>query len=324
MMKLTRRTFIAGSTLSLSTTRLWAQSGDIVQLEGPAFGARWRVSLPHGIDANVVAQRVSNIIESVDIQMSPFKPTSEISAFNRNKSTRFHPVPDDILTTVKEAKRIAQITQGAFDPTLGGVVGRFGFGPISVAPAGRFQDMSVSENGLQKSHPEQTLDLCGIAKGFALDQISAALKDLGHRDFFVELGGEVFAYGLHPKGRLWMAGIERPVAGAHGFHRTVRLDNEALATSGDLVNSYLHAGHRYSHIIDPQSQRPSNGVLASVSVFAASAMTADAFATALYAMGPLNGPEFAQSHEIAALFLVRDQAWLREVMTHDFLARLDG
>ena len=323
-MKLTRRAFIAGSTLSLSATQLWAQSGDIVQLEGPAFGARWRISLPEGIDANVVAQKVSNIIASVDAQMSPFKPTSEISAFNRSTSTQLYPVSDDILTTVKEAKRIAQITQGAFDPTLGGVVGRFGFGPIRNTPVGKFQDMSVSENGLQKSHPEQTLDLCGIAKGFALDQISIALTDLGHHNFFAELGGEVFAHGLHPTGRPWTAGIERPVAGAHGFNRTVRLDNEALATSGDVVNSYVHAGHRYSHIIDPQSLRPTNSTLASVSVFATCAMTADAFATALYAMGPMNGPEFAQSHEIAAMFVLRDQAGLMETMTHNFSTRLIG
>ena len=54
-MTLTRRAFIVGSTCSLSATRLWAQGGDLVVLEGPAFGARWRVSLPVGANADVVA-----------------------------------------------------------------------------------------------------------------------------------------------------------------------------------------------------------------------------------------------------------------------------
>lgn len=323
-MTLTRRAFIVGSTCSLSATRLWAHAGDLVVLEGPAFGARWRVSLPVGANADVVASKLTRIVRSVDEMMSPFKPTSEISIFNSNQTTRMQPVSADILTTVIEAKRIAQITLGAFDPTLGGVTGRYGFGPIDSAPAGRFQDLVVSEAGLQKSHPAQTLDLCGIAKGFALDQMSAALMQLGHRDFFVELGGEVFAYGLHPKGRAWAAGVERPIAGVRALQMAVRLDREALATSGDVVNSYLHAGHRYSHIIDPQSQRPTQSALASVSVFAPDAATADALATALYALGSQTGPEVAHNHQIPAVFLVRDHVELREIVTADFAKRRIG
>lgn len=323
-MTLTRRAFIVGSTCSLWATKVWAQAGDLVMLEGPAFGARWRAILPVSANADVVASKLTRIIMSVDAMMSPFKPTSEISVFNSNQTTGLQPVSADILTTVIEAKRIAQITDGAFDPTLGGVTGRYGFGPIDSAPAGRFQDIVVSKTGLQKSHPAQTLDLCGIAKGFALDKMSAALVRLGHRDFFIELGGEVFAYGLHPEGRAWTAGIERPIAEARGLQMAVRLDREALATSGDVVNSYLHAGHRYNHIIDPQSQRPTQSTLASVSVFASDAVTADALATALYAMGTQDGPEFAHDHQIPAVFLVRDKAALREVMTADFAKRRIG
>lgn len=323
-MILTRRAFVAGSTLSLFATGLQAQTGDIVKIEGPAFGAQWRVSLPLGVNTDMVVAKVLGIINAVDMMMSPFLPTSEISLFNQNQSTQPQPISADILTTVNEAKRIAHLTQGTFDPTLGGVVGRFGFGPIISAPAGAFHDLVVTRTGLKKSHPKQTLDLCGIAKGFALDQIATALLHLGHEDYFVELGGEVFARGHHPNGRPWSAGIERPLAGLRTLQRTVTLTNEALATSGDLVNSYPHADRSYSHIIDPKTQRPTNSILASVSVFAPQAITADAMATALYAMGSKDGFVFAQHNEIPALFLVRNENGLQEMMTHDFSARLIG
>lgn len=323
-MTLTRRNFIAGSTLSLSSTKLWSQTGDIVQIEGPAFGARWRAILPLGIDADLIASKVGSIIKSVDSTMSPFNPTSEISVFNSNQTTRLQRVSAGILTTVNEAKRTAQFTQGAFDPTLGGVVGRYGFGPINSAPVGAFKDLAVSRAGLQKSQPQQTLDLCGIAKGFALDQIATTLTDLGYNDYFVELGGEVFARGFHPDRRPWMAGIERPVAGQRTLQRTIPVNNEVLATSGDLVNSYRHANQRYSHIIDPHTQHPTNNALASVSVFAPRAITADALATALFAMGPQIGFAFAQDYEIPAMFLVRDQRGLQEMLTDNFSARESG
>jgi len=323
-MNLTRRAFVAGSTLSLVSTGLRAQSGDTIKIEGPAFGAQWRVNMPLGIDTNVVISPVTKIIKTVDITMSPFLPASEISLFNHTQTTQPQPMSAGILSTLNEAKRVAHFTQGAFDPTLGGVVGRYGFGPITSAPAGAFRDLTVTHNGLQKSHAAQTLDLCGIAKGFALDQIATALSHLGHRDYFIELGGEVLAKGQHPNGRPWVAGVERPLAGSQALQRTVRLTNEALATSGDQVNSYHHADRAYNHIIDPNTQMPTDSTLASVSVFAPLAITADALATALYALGPSRGPAFARNNKIAALFLVRSRNGLQEMMTHKFAARLIG
>ena len=105
-------------------------------------------------------------------------------------------------------------------------------------------------------------------------------------------------------------------------HCLVALRGEALATSGDLINSYVLAGHRYSHIIDPRRMAPSDSALASVSVLAPQAITADALATALFAMGPESGPAFAEQAGIVALFLSRDGTGLREVMTGRFADRI--
>jgi len=321
-MTLTRRRFLSGTGAVLATTVLPAAALDMLHIEGPAFGARWRVRVAEGADANAIIWAITAVVGDVDAAMSPFRATSEISAFNRTETTDWLPLSPATIATVSEAQRIAAQTQGAFAPTLGGLVGRFGFGPITAAPEGDFRDLTLGPDRARKAHSRQTLDLCGIAKGYALDQCAEALRTAGVGSFFIELGGEVYATGLKPNGQPWRSSIENPVPGSTAPQRVVVLNNEALATSGDFVNSYAFFGRRYSHIIDPRRMMPTRSTLASVSVFAPSAITADAQATALFAMGSERGQEFAQQTRIDALFISRHGSGLREVTTGDFTNRI--
>lgn len=321
---LTRRKFLMATGATLWATPLAAATGDILQIEGPAFGAGWRIRLADGADPGAIIAAVTGIVSLIDQRMSPYLATSEISRFNRLQSLDRVALSPDTSAVLVESQRMAALTNGAFDPTLGGIVGRYGFGPLKGQPAGKFSDTSIDSGGARKGHPHQTFDLCGIAKGYALDLIVARLKEMGHSDVFVELGGEVLATGQHPKGRPWRAGIERPLPGPSALQHQVIVGGEALATSGDRINSFAYAGHGYSHIIDPATRQPAVGTLASVSVFAPRACTADALATALFAMGAEAGAEFAQRQHLPALFLSRDEAGLREVMTGDFSTRIQG
>src|SRR5690606_26444695 len=133
----------------------------------------------------------------------------------------------------------------------------------------------------------------------------------------IELGGEVFTAGHHPSGRSWQVGIEQP-SPEGGFQKAVALEGVSLATSGNTVNGYTYGGRRYSHIIDPTTGHPAGSELASVTVAAPAAMTADGLATALFAMGPERGPAFAGHTGIEALFIMADG---REVATGRFAER---
>ncbi|WP_372841093.1 FAD:protein FMN transferase [Phaeovulum sp.] len=321
-MILTRRGFLAGTIAAAAGAARPAAAMEMLQIEGPAFGAHWRVRSPSGADPDAIIRAMTRVIEEIDAAMSPFRARSEISLFNRAETTDWLPLSPAILTTLAEARRVAELTNGAFDPTLGGLVGRYGFGPITTAPEGAYRDLALGTDCARKAHSRQTLDLCGIAKGHALDRSASALKSAGIGTFFIEMGGEVSASGLRPDGSPWRAAIERPLPGAAAAHCVVALQGEALATSGDLINSYFVAGRRYTHIIDPQRMSPTDGALASVSVFAPEAITADALATALFAMGSERGPEFAERVGIDALFLSRVGQGLRETMTRRFSARV--
>ena len=157
-----------------------------------------------------------------------------------------------------------------------------------------------------------TVDLCGIAKGYALDQMVSVLREHGEENFIVDLGGEVAALGHHPNGRSWQIAVEDPRHGHVRSAEIIALAGRAIATSGDKVNGYTLGGRRYSHIIDPTTEEPVEGAAASVSVIADNAMLADGWATALVSAG-VKGPALAQRNGLDALFFFNEEASLRRV-----------
>jgi thiamine biosynthesis lipoprotein len=321
-MALSRRELIAsgGSVLLVST--LPALGAETLVLDGPAFGSSWRLVAGGTANRDALRSAFEEIIASVDRSMSPFLTDSELSRFNRASTTDWQPLSADLCQVVNEGLRVGTLTSGAFNPTVGPLVGKFGFGPIRDGGLGVAKEIAVRKGAARKARPELSLDLCGIAKGYALDRMAAACVDQGLSDFLLEVGGEVVAKGRHPSGRFWQVAIERPVEGSTAFQRLVVLDGASLATSGDKVNSYLYRGRRYSHIIDPLTGEPVQSALASVTVVASHAVTADALATALFAMGAERGPAFAQDARLEALFVMREGKSTRELATAGFEARI--
>ena len=133
-----------------------------------------------------------------------------------------------------------------------------------------------------------------------------------------ELGGEVRTLGHHPDGRPWQIGVERPDAEAGVMQRIVAPGPLALATSGTGRQNISLGDGGVSHRIDPQFGRPGGALPASVSVLDASAMRADALATALMVMGMERGAAFAETHSIRALFVRLDKGGSHEIMTGGF------
>lgn len=288
----------------------------------PAFGSTCHVVLPHSADMTTAKAVIRSAIRLVDATMSPFRSESEISLFNDSESADWIPASSETIMVVSEALSIARRMNGAFDPTVGGIVGRYGFGPIRKHTNESYLGISVNSTALRKSSRDLTLDLCGIAKGYAVDLIAAELSCHGFVDFFIEAGGEVRSKGLHPSGRAWRAGVERPTPGDLSLHCVIGVGGMALATSGDIINSYVLGGHRYGHIINPSQGRPADTGLASVSVLARSAMEADAMATGLFALGAEVGPGCAEDLKLNALFLVRDGTGFREIVTGNFTSHV--
>lgn len=284
----------------------WPATLGASQLEalgGQAFGTTWRLAVAENAGAADVVSDIREVFALIDQQMSPWRDDSNISQFNRSKAGIFE-VPDDMAHVTKTALQVARNSDGFFDPTVGPLVSRWGFGPIEGSVQSDWNAISLRDNGLRKSAGGATLDLCGIAKGWALDRAVALVRDAGIERALFDLGGELSAVGKHPSGRDWQVAVEHPWSQAKA-PIVLRLPaGKSVATSGIRGQNYEFDDRLYSHIIDPVSGAPAESKLRSVSVMSAEATLADGWATALFAAGETSGPVLARDLGIDALFLV--------------------
>ena len=309
----TRRAALGLIGATFLTPRAALAAGLEVQ-SGTAFGTTWRLAGGQGSGLAAFRPGIEAVLAEVDRQFSPWRADSALSAFNASVGG-VEETEADLLTVTRAALGIARVSEGAFDPTVGPLVARWGFGPIHAGGAPDWRGIRAGATGLGKTRADLTLDLCGIAKGWALDRVAALLRDSGAGAFLFELGGEFIALGDHPDGRAWRVAVEHPLAGQPPPVALRLPGGMAAATSGLAVQSYLLDGRLYGHIIDPAAGVPATGALGSVTVAAPDAMTADGWATALFAAGAEDGPEMARAAGLAALFLSVEGGSLRRVVT---------
>lgn len=313
----TRRA-VLGAALALATPGVLRASAPTEALRGAAFGTGWSVTLPAGRGAERYRRALEAILSEVDRQMSPWRADTVLSGFNRGQAPALE-LPSHMANVTAAALDLARDSGGQFDPSVGPLVARWGFGPITEGAAPDWRALALDNGHLSRAHPGVTLDLCGIAKGYALDLMAEQL--LQHEsDLLIDLGGELRGHGLHPSGRPWQVAIEDPRPGASGLRGVIGLEG-AVATSGIAVQSYALDGRRYGHIIDPATAEPVSGSLLSVTVRSGTAMQADGWATALFAAGA-QGPELARQAGLDALFLSAAGTGLQQEATGDFARAL--
>lgn len=268
----------------------------------------------------VVDQR----LEAINRQVSHYRIDSELSKFNVQTSTLPVKVSAEFAKIVRCALELNVETGGAFDPSLGRLINLWGFGEagrVAQAPAesqvlaclnmcgARYVRVSEQDE-LQKDIPGLHLNLSAVAKGYGVDEIARLLMGRGITNFFVQICGEVMAWGHNAGDHPWTVGIQRPLYDMPpGFDigMVLSVSNRAVSTSGDSYNYFKdEQGGLASHILDPRSGRPLRHRLASVTVLAPTAMTADGVATSLFVMGPEEGLKWIESRaDLAALFISR-------------------
>ncbi|MFD1782901.1 FAD:protein FMN transferase [Phenylobacterium terrae] len=300
------------------------------------MGVAWTISalVPDGLAEAEVGAAVQAAVDEVVRQMSDWEAASDLSRFNA-ASPGWVEVPPGLLHVVQAGLSLAEATDGAFDPTLGRLVGLWGFGPagpaadlpadatLAGAPAG-WRQVELDLAGRRIRQPGGlALDLSGIAKGYGVDQAAQALEALGVRDYLVEIGGELRGAGVKSSGEPWFVEIEPPPGFAADEPILVALHELSIATSGEWRRAVDHGGRRYGHTLDPATRRPLDNGVEQVTVLHAECMQADALCTALAVMGPVAGLAFADAEGLAALFVVREGGGLAERQSRAFAAMLD-
>ena len=197
-------------------------------LTGATMGTTYTIRLAQaGLDRGGLQKLQAAIdaaLDEVNRQMSPWRPDSEIAAFNRAGANEPVAISPDFQFVVRRALEIAEATGGAFDPTVGALVALWGFGsdglrrdapaPDRIAAARAktgWRHLALTPEGqLLKDLAGLQLDLGAIAKGFGVDRVAALLRARGLADFLVEIGGETLAEGTNASGLPWRVGVLRP------------------------------------------------------------------------------------------------------------------
>jgi len=284
----------------------------------PAPDPDVRASLQHQVEGR---------LEEINRQMSTYLSDSDLSRFNLSQDTDWQILPEPVVELVERARHISQATAGRYDITVGPLVDLWGFGksgsretpptPEQTAEllkrvGYRHLDTRRHPAALRKNVPWLEIDLSSIAKGWAVDQLAELVQAQGISNFLIEIGGELRAQGEKAPGSPWRIAVEQPSYANRSVQRVLTLLDTAMATSGDYRNFFTDGDRLYSHTIDPVTGQPVQHRLASVSVLANDCATADAWATALLALGEHRGPELAESRNIKALFIIRSENGLVE------------
>ena len=183
--KLNRRAFLAlsgGTAASLALPGLSLGAPALGRMDGTAFATEWSITAPASSDLERLRAPITEMLAGIDLQMSPWRADSDVTRFNRAPAGTLV-MPGALTHVTGAALALAGLSSGEFDPTVGPLVARWGFGPIAGDAASDWHRIGLEGNAISKGRDGLTLDLCGIAKGYALDRMADIVKDAGPRGF---------------------------------------------------------------------------------------------------------------------------------------------
>ena len=310
------------SFLSLLLISCNVDSSNYKRIQGDAFGTTYQVIVQSESNSSKIKQSIDSIFEVVNNSMSTYRSNSIISKVNQSQN----PVKvDSHFTEVfKKSKDIWKLSNGYFDPTAGSIVNLYGMGPNNkIQSINEYKIDSVmqyvgldkvylnQQNFIAKTDKNVYIDFNAIAKGYSVDLIKDLLININSNNFLIEVGGELITMGVNEKNKKWKVAIQNPVD-LNSYYSEITLDGMSLATSGNYRKFRIDSetGVRYAHIVNPiNGQSMSNNIL-SASVIANSCIEADAWATSLMLMDPMEAIEIINNIvdiEVLILTAINDQ-----------------
>lgn len=275
------------------------------ELGGAAFGTRWSVKIRGQHDVAALHSKIAAELERIESTLSHWRRDSYTSQFNTSETTLPTEQPAELVELVARSLELSRLSSGAYDITVAPLMDAWGYGPAGkrdqlptdeelteLLPRVGWQKLTAdtAAGTLRKAHPQLAIDLGSVLQGYAADRVGNVLRKAGVQEFLIDIGGELLAGGS------WQVAIEDPNQPG-GAVRSLVLKDQALATSGV---------YRTRHLISPQSGRPlaTNTVLCAV--VSGAARDADAWASALLAVGLPDALALADEQQLSALLV--DQA----------------
>ncbi len=256
-----------------------------------------------------------------------YNDIQNLNTINQNAGKSPVQVDRKLFDLLSYAKQMGEKTNGSFDITLGGVLSIWNEArtagiddPENAAlpDENRLQE-AAQHSGLQKlilneddltvflNDSEMSLDLGGVAKGYAVERAAEYLITNGKTGYMINAGGNVRTIGTKPSGESWIVGIQNPDMDENEpYAALISIDDLSLVTSGDYQRYFMVNGVRYHHIIDPKTLMPS-GQYRSVSVLCSDSGLADCLSTALFNLTITEGKRLLQTFDkVEVLWILSD------------------
>lgn len=305
------------SIFLLSFGTMFSQD-ELIQIEGETQGTTYHISY-YDMQNRDFQPEIEQLLVDFDNSVSTYNPNSIISKINSNQQNVV--VDNYFITCFKKAKEVWRNTKGAFDPTVYPLVNAWGFGPgkkqkiekqkiDSILKFVGLNLIKLKGNKIVKKDPRVSLDFNAFAQGYSVDVISEFFNSKGISSYLVEIGGEIYAKGKKVNGEKWTAGIEKPIDNKDSnnpIKAIVKMQDIAIATSGDYRRFTVENGVKYAHHIDPKTGYPTKNNLLSASIFAKECISSDANATGILVMGLEKAKKFLSKHpELQAYIIYSD------------------
>ena len=268
----------------------------------------------------------------LDCLLDVTEPASQVYALN-HRSTPTLSLSPELSALLEQALLLAKQTEGAFDPTVYPLVQAWGFTTDtyrvptqqtlqSLLPLADYTALSLEGSSLTLPDGVQ-LDFGGIAKGWAGDRAAQQLRGRGVTSAILRLGGNIHTIGAKPDGSPWRVGIEDPDTGS--TLAAVSVTDRAVVTSGSYQRYFTQDGQRYHHILDPDTGRPADSGLTSVTVVGDYGARCDALSTALFVMGAERAARFWRTHrDFEAVLIHTDGSVTITAGLQDAFTLMDG
>ncbi len=265
-----------------------------------AMATQFEIALPCGTPAALAAaEDALDEIDRLESQLTVYREQSELSRLNRLAATAPVPVEPRLFDLLTLCARLTEVTDGAFDVSVGALVKAWGFykrrGRVP-KPAERTAvlercgmrhvELDPERRGVRFLRPGLEINLGSIGKGYALDRAAELLRSRWRIGSALLHGGgsSVLALGAPPNDpRGWAVTVKHPWEPERNLG-LLRMRDRALGTSAATFQHLEHEGRKLGHILDPRTGWPAEA-LASATAVAPTAALADALATAFFILG---------------------------------------
>jgi FAD:protein FMN transferase len=327
--KIERRFAGAAAVLLMAIFTGCNKGNDYIALTGVAQGSTYHIVYePVDSSSASVRDSVNLYFKQIDNSVSGYDSTSLLYKFNNNLPVK----PDKIfIDNFVASQKMYKVSNGAFDASSAPLFDLWGFGFKNKANVTKAKIDSIMQftgmehfklvgDSITKDDPRCELNFNAIAQGYTADYFAERFRKMGIKNFMIEIGGEIFAQGVNPKGKEWNIGVDKPVDGNNSpgemIQDEIRISGKGLVTSGDYRKYYVENGKKYAHTINPKTGYPVQHNLLSATVVAPNATAADAYATYFMVVGLERAKEIiAETPDIEALLIYGDQNNMKQYVS---------